>query len=418
MHRDLLKVVHVCNGHSVDDGRVFHRACVTLAEAGYEVHLLAQGDGTIAYENKAVLIHPLPACKNRLDRFRRASVVARLAAELEPDLFHVHEPDLLGPVLSRAGSRPVIYDVHESFLDMLSDSEWLPFWAKPFARTAWDYRERSLVRRCAGVIAVTKPIAQRYVPLNANVSVVANYPEWHDHDLNVPIERDGYTCVMAGSVSPTRGLPQILRAMASLHQRGIPVRLALAGILHSKDYLEALWEEAERLGIRQHVEYHGVLPKSEAMIFQRKADIGLVTYLPFGNCKVGLPNKLLECMALGLPVVCSDFPVFREVAGNGPGILVDPTKPEQIADAIETLIRNPVLAQQMGKAGQLAVRERFNWAVESEKLISMYESILHHSSTRGYPRTMSYMKNASTPNLNAVTQLALTEPIPTSSTLL
>ena len=40
--------------------RVFHRACCELAKAGYEVHLLAQGKGTKAYEEKGVIIHPLP----------------------------------------------------------------------------------------------------------------------------------------------------------------------------------------------------------------------------------------------------------------------------------------------------------------------------------------------------------------------
>lgn len=371
-----MKICHVCNGHSVDDGRVFHRACTTLARAGYEVHLLAQGEGTKSYEHRGVVIHPLPQDRSRMQRFTRATFVAGLAAELKPDLFHVHEPDLLGPVIAKARTQPVIYDVHESFLDMLRDSEWLPFWAKPFACAAWDHWERRLVRRCAAVITVTEPIAQRYTPLNSNVRVVANFPEWQTHDSRNLVERDGKTCVMAGSISPSRGLPEIFKALALLNQRGLGVRLALAGRVLSTEYLSSLWVEAERLGVRRQVEYCGVISKSETILFQQKADIGLATYLPFGNCRVGMPNKLVECMALGLPVVCSDFPVFREVAGNGAGILVDPTKPEQIADAIETLVRNPDLARRMGEAGKRAVSERFNWNVEGTKLLQLYEQVI------------------------------------------
>ncbi len=139
-----MRICHVCIGHSADDGRVFHRACCELAKAGYEVHLLAQGKGTQPYKEKGVIIHPLPKSETRLQRYRSSSRVAQLAADIKPDLYHVHEPALLGPVIARAGSRPVIYDVHESFLDMLTENAWLPFWAKPVARMVWDHWERRL----------------------------------------------------------------------------------------------------------------------------------------------------------------------------------------------------------------------------------------------------------------------------------
>ena len=372
-----MRVCHVCNGHTVDDGRVFHRACCELAKAGFEVHLLAQGKGTKVYEEKGVVIHPLPESGSRSQRYARASHVAQLAAGLKPDLFHVHEPDLLGPVIARASSRPVIYDVHESFLDMLNENKWLPFWAKPLARMAWDQWERRLVRRCAGVVVVTEPIAKRYSSLHDNVRVVANYPDCQSVDNLPPMTRDGRTCVIAGAITRDRGLSQVFEALAILKQRAVEVPLALAGPSISEEYLRLLWDEANRLGISRQVHYHGILSKSKALILQHQASIGLVTYLPLQNSISGLPNKLMECMALGLPVVCSDFPVYREVAGaTGAGILVDPTNPEQIADAIESLVRDPALARQMGEAGKEAVRKRFNWQAESKKLLDLYHQLV------------------------------------------
>lgn len=372
-----MRICHVCNGHTVDDGRVFHRACCELAKAGYEVHLLAQGSGTKAYEEKGVIIHPLPESEGRRQRYTRGSRVAQLAADLKPDLFHVHEPDLLGPVIARAGSRPVIYDVHESFLDMLNENKWLPFWAKPLARMAWDQWERRLVRRCAGIVVVTKPIAKRYSSLHNNVRVVANYPDCQNVDDFHPMTRDGRTCVIAGALTRDRGLSQVFEALAILKQRDVEILLALAGPSISEEYLRSLWDEANRLGISRQVHYHGILSKSKALILQQQASIGLVTYLPLENSIMGLPNKLMECMALGLPVVCSDFPIYREVAGEtGAGIMVDPTKPKQIADAIESLVRNPALARQMGEAGREAVRTRFNWQAESKKLLDLYHQLV------------------------------------------
>jgi|GEM_PF-4299936 len=114
-----MRVCHVCSGHSEDDGRVFHRECVTLAEAGYEVHLIARSARHEAHSNRAVSIHPLPDPKSRQERLARRWSVARMAASLCPDLYHVHEPELIGPVLAVAGPHPVIWDVHESYLDVL-----------------------------------------------------------------------------------------------------------------------------------------------------------------------------------------------------------------------------------------------------------------------------------------------------------
>jgi glycosyltransferase involved in cell wall biosynthesis len=204
---------------------------------------------------------------------------------------------------------------------------------------------------------------------------------------------------MAGMLSPSRGLPGIFRALALLKQRGLNIRLALAGEASSDGYLISLWDEAERLGVRQQVEYHGILSKEQALLFQKKADIGLVTYLPLQFCVNSLPNKLMECMSLGLPVVFSNFPNYREIAEKtGAGIMVDPTKPEQIADAIESLVGNPALACQMGEAGKRAVRERFNWNIERVKLLQLYHEILSPLDRKGFFHSKPFEEIAHRPS--------------------
>ena len=139
------------------------------------------------------------------------------------------------------------------------------------------------MRRCAGIVVVTEPIAKRYSSLHNNVRVVANYPDWQNLDDLPPVTRDGRTCVIAGALTRDRGLSQIFEALAILKQRGLEVQLALAGPSISEDYLRSLWDEAGRLGISRQVHYHGILSKSKAMILQHQASIGLVTYLPLQN---------------------------------------------------------------------------------------------------------------------------------------
>jgi len=372
------KICHVCSAHTDDDPRVFHRTCVSLAASGYDVHLVATSDRTETYTKKGVTLHPLPLTQRRAERLTRRYRVAEIAAKIGPALFHVHEPELLGPVIVRAGNRPVIWDVHESYLDVLTERKWLPEWLKPLARFAWDREERRLLPHCASVVVVTPQYAQRYRPLHDRVEVVSNFPDLSAVEALPPASPERrQACVFAGILYWNRGLSQVVEALAILRKRGLSVPLELAGPSSPANYLEGLMAEAERLGVKDLVTYHGILPKSETYAFQQQATIGLCPNLPYGNSIKGLANKLAECMALGLPVVYSDFPGYREVASEcGAGIAVDPTQPEQIADAIERLIGNPELARQMGEAGRRATRERYNWNAELQKLLRLYEEIL------------------------------------------
>lgn len=372
-----VKICHVCSGHPVDDGRVFHRACVSLAASGYDVHLLATASATEPYIEKGVTIHPLSKPKTRRERLSRSHEVARMAAAIQPDLYHVHEPDLLGPVLSRAQGKPVIYDVHESYVDVLKERRWIPPVLRPLASLAWNVWERRLVRKCAGIVVVTETIAQRYYPIHSNVRVVANFPEMPDLDGLLPPQRDGKTCVFAGGLNSDRGVFQVIEALAILRKRGMDVPFLVAGRPASEAFLESLWDEATRQGVRDLIDYRGILPQADVIGLLRGASIGLIPYLPVPNSIAGMPNKLVECMAVGIPVVFSNFPIYRQVAGeSGAGLAVDPTKPQEIANAIEKLVSEPELASRMGEAGALAIKTRYNWQQEAKKQLELYSKIL------------------------------------------
>jgi glycosyltransferase involved in cell wall biosynthesis len=375
------RVCHVCSAHPVGDFRVFHRLCVALADAGYEVHLIATGERGESYTERGVVVHPLREPATRAQRLARRSTVARLAARLDPDLFHVHEPELLGPVLAHSGSAPVVWDVHESYLDIITERAWIPRWLKPFARTVWDWRERRLVQRCAAVVPTSEWIAARYRPLHERVVLVCNFPDLAWIESLPPVIRDGRTCVYAGLITPNRGLSSVVRALGILKTRGLEVALELAGIPDTSGYLEALLDEARVLGVDHLVRYHGVLPLADAIALQHRASIGVVTSLPEArNNQLNVPVKLMDLMALGLPTVFSDFPNNQELAGvHGAGIAVDPTRPEDIADGIARLVKDPDLARRMGAAGRRAIRERFNWSVERAKLLALYEDLLGSS---------------------------------------
>ena len=76
---------------------------------------------------------------------------------------------------------------------------------------------------------------------------------------------------------------------------------------------------------------------------------------------------MFEYMSSGVPVIASNFPLWREIIeGNNCGICVDPLNPTAIATAIDTLAKDPDRARQMGRNGQKAVLEKFNWSAEEK----------------------------------------------------
>jgi len=87
-------------------------------------------------------------------------------------------------------------------------------------------------------------------------------------------------------------------------------------------------------------------------------------------------TKMFEYMARGLPVVCSNFPLWAEIVGTADcGIAVDPRDPEAIADAIRRLDEDPALARRLGENGRQAGAERYNWEAELLKLEALYRRV-------------------------------------------
>jgi glycosyltransferase involved in cell wall biosynthesis len=304
--------------------------------------------------------------------------VAAVATSIEADLYHVHEPDLLGPVLARARGKPVIFDAHESYLDVIYSREWIPRSARPFVKLGWDLVERRLIKRCAAVVCATPEIAARYHPLNRRVVVLQNFTDIHSEAAGkAGPARKTDTCVFAGSIKPDRNIAGVVRALGMLRRRGIDAQLRLAGSWAAAEHRREILSIAEREGVAAQIRDLGLLSRTDAVRLQGSAAVGLNVSLPTRNGVLGFPIKMLECMAVGTPIVYSDIPSFRRIAGFlEVGIAVDPAAPEQIADAIALLFGNPDLARRLGENGRRAVRERFNWDIESIKLLALYRDIL------------------------------------------
>jgi glycosyltransferase involved in cell wall biosynthesis len=119
------------------------------------------------------------------------------------------------------------------------------------------------------------------------------------------------------------------------------------------------------------------MPYDAALVEMAGADAGIVCFLPEPNNVNAGPTKLFEYMACGLPVVASNFPMWREVIeDNDCGLCVDPNDPMAIARALEYLADHPERREEMGRNGRQAVERQYNWQVEADRLLEAYARLI------------------------------------------
>jgi hypothetical protein len=130
-----------------------------------------------------------------------------------------------------------------------------------------------------------------------------------------------------------------------------------------------------------------LLDREGVAVELQKAYAGLVILHPEPNYVASQPVKLYEYMCAGLPVIASDFPLWREIVKNaGCGLLVNPKDPREISEAMKYLLTHPQEAEEMGRRGFEAIVERYNWAKEEETLLRFYSKLL--SEDTGFEKSL------------------------------
>jgi hypothetical protein len=360
------KVCHLTSVHPYNDTRIFIKECCTLAATGYDTDLVAPNAPDEV--RNTVHLHGVPKVNgSRLLRMTKTVwAVYQKARPLKADIYHFHDPELIpiGLLLKLEGKK-VIYDVHEDVPKDILGKTWIP----PVLRkpVAWLIRnlENFAAKRFDAVVAATPYICDRFLKLGCHAVNINNYPILTELYLpDVDWSKKECAVCYVGGIFYIRGIFEIVEALGQTD-----TKLLLAG----QFWPSALRERVVTMPGWNNVEELGQLNRNEVAKTLARAMAGLVLFHPEPYHLDAQPNKMFEYMSAGLPVIASNFPLWKKIIeGNECGICVDPMNPEAIREAIQWLIEHPDEAKRMGENGRRAVEEKYNWESQVLSLTKLY----------------------------------------------
>lgn len=368
-------LVHATVVHPRYDTRILFKQCDSLARSGLGVVSLFVADGRGDETWNGIRIHDVG--KPRFGRIGRAATGSfrlwKALRKVKPDLVQIHDPELipLALLLKGFGTR-VLFDMHENLPKEILTKNWV----SPPARRIVSSIAREmqlLTSRQIPVIFAEDSYVKDFPSAKKSV-VVLNYPLVETLTAIVSAKKTRFTVGYIGGLSAERGALVMLDALARLREKGADVHAVFVGpVLPEKPLAERL-AAAVRGG---WLTTTGRLEPAEGWSRIAECHVGLAILQPSSNFVDSYPTKLFEYMALGLPVIVSDFPLWREVVETaGCGIMVDPTDVDALATAISWMCDHPDEASKMGRKGREAVLEHYRWDSQFGKLRAFYEDIL------------------------------------------
>ena len=364
-----LKVCHLSSVHPDNDVRILHKQCVSLAEAGYETSLVL----TNVEEREYKGVNIISVAAQTGSRIRRmtetVNKVLNKALEINADIYHIHDPELLRIALKlKKQNKKVIYDVHEDLPRQLMSKKYIHSGIKKILSFLVERYEDKASSKLDCIITSTPHIRDRFLDIQPMTIDINNFPIIEElvFDYDYDQKEEDYICYVGG-LTTERGIKELVIALGLTK-----AKLLLAGNFTEhglKDKLRCLdsWDKVHELG---YVNRH------EVRETYKRSKIGMVTLHPIKNYLDSLAVKMFEYMAAGIPVIASNFPLWKAIIEkNNAGLCVDPKSPENISEAINYLLSNKEIAKEMGQNGKKLILEKYNWSIEKEKLLNIYNSL-------------------------------------------
>jgi len=385
-------VCHLIFEHDPFDGRVFHKECKSLQQAGYQVYLFVpstkkgrigkQGkllfDSESIYENHKIKIIPYTYNKS-IPKFLQMRMllssldIIKKIKHLNPAIIHVHEDGfimkLASTIKKHLPEAKLVFDFHESYLHRLRD--------KGLYHKVADYikLEDTLLSAVDAVVTVSPYLTEHYQSITD--APVVTIPNTQSKNIFIPtielkLDKSIFWIAIEGKLFFDRGLQLILDAAKQLERPDI--RFLVIGDLPAKE-MAFYTEYCNKHNIRDRFHITTFLPYQEVASWLCLAKAGLSIYLS-KNARIGYPNKLFNYLLFGIPVIANiESGSGKFVQENGIGIAFSDKDPASLVKSIMQLATDKEFYTEIQSKAQITA-EIYNWEYTAKDLISLYEKLL------------------------------------------
>jgi glycosyltransferase involved in cell wall biosynthesis len=296
---------------------------------------------------------------------------------LDFDVVHCHDLDTLplGYILAKCKRKPLVYDAHESFTDMLTGS--VPALLRRFLFGI----ETLLIRRVDLLITVGEKLRHHFSQRGARRSVsVGNWKRLEEYSLtskqnqktraglNIPESALTIACIT--QLRPDRQIPELFDAADEFFDVFV--------IIGGKGSMEGFVRE--RAATNDRIRFVGLARPAEIPVYTCAADVVYYGFDPANpNARFSAPNKLYEALAAGRPLITGDFGEIADVVREAQcGIVLPQYTIANIRRAIETL-RNPARRAEMAVNALRFGRAAMNWSRGEQILEEEYSRLLRRN---------------------------------------
>ncbi len=366
-----IKIAHLTSAHQDGDVRIFHKECVSLAKAGYDVSMIIPNTASRVEKGVNIISFQIKKGSRMFRAIKAVNRVYKEALKLNAHVYHLHDPELLRIALKlKRKGKIVIYDAHEDLPRQVLSKSYIPKIFRSLLSFFLEKYENARAKKLNGIICATPFIRARFEKINSNSIDINNYPilEGLSTMERTPDPKKRIICY-AGSITKVRGVLELVNSLPLAN-----CRLVLAGNLSDVKFKA----ELEKSPGWPFVDYKGFLDRKGIEDMYSIAHVGVVTLHPIVNYLDSLPVKMFEYMAAGLPVLASDFPLWKNIIQDtGAGVCVNPLSSEAISKELVKLLENTEWTSEMSKNGRKAVIEKYNWKIEEAKLLDFYSNTLN-----------------------------------------
>jgi glycosyltransferase involved in cell wall biosynthesis len=340
------------------------RICSTLAEAGFEVELTGRRRPSSVelkarkYQQKRLYCYFEHGKLFYLEfniRLFFYLLFTRFDAVCAIDL------DTIAPctVVARLKGRPVIYDAHEYFTEVIEVVK------RPLVRKIWLGVESCFVPKCNVAYTVSESIKNimndKY---GTNFRLIRNIARLEEYP---PVIKGEKYMIYIGVVNAGRGLEQLVEAM-----KYIDSKLYICG---DGDIFDQLVAYTQELGVEQKVKFFGFVQPDQLKVLTRNAWLGfLLLDASSPSYYYSLANKFFDYIHAGIPQITVDFPEYRLINEKYKVAELIPLKVEEIVMAVNKLLHNRDYYDSLVE-NTIAARAEYNWQKESERLLEIYKAI-------------------------------------------